>query len=143
MNKADQAMAKSPISGRYCGRCPMENEPTWATGTRSKHWRESGTVLLELLSVAWGCGYCSANDIRSRELITESNVIGAVFKQLRKCGLEQTETRVAPQWQKAHSRPLYIWQVKDHDLLESKIKEIKALLGVVAVDANGQERLAL
>lgn len=117
-------------------------EPTWATGTRSKHWREAATILNELLEAAYMSDKCSANDIKSRVLITESNVIGAVFKRLRGCGLEQTETRIEPTWKQAHSRPLYVWCVVDRALLVSRIDSVRDLLGV-GVEANGQGKFAI
>jgi len=118
------------------------SEPTWATGTRSKHWREAATILAELLEAAYFSDKCSANDIKSRELISESNVIGAVFKRLRGCGLEQTNERIEPTWKQAHSRPLYVWRVVDRALLLNNKALIDDLLGV-GVEANGQGKLAM
>jgi len=120
----------------------VNNEPTWATGTRSKHWREAATILAELLEAAYFADKCSANDIKSRELISESNVIGAVFKRLRGCGLVQTNERIEPTWKQAHSRPLYVWRVVDRALLAEKIEQVRDLLGV-GVEANGQGKLAM
>jgi len=78
----------------------VNNEPTWATGTRSKHWREAATILAELLDAAYFADKCSANE------------------------------RIEPTWKQAHSRPLYVWRVVDRALLASRIGIIRDLLGV-------------
>jgi len=67
-------------------------------------------VLCQLVRAGLSKGYCSANDVITRDL-RESNVIGGVFSCLRNLGFVQTNRRLPGKHASQHSRKVFIWEL--------------------------------
>ena len=110
----------------------MNNQEPWLVGIIEKRTPDVLRVLSELVAAGLKRGYCSANDVISRDL-AEPNVIGATFKTLKRLGFRQLDTRIAPKHESQHGRKVFVWELEH----PSKAREfLKAVSGVLVGPAN-------
>lgn len=102
---------------------------SWAAGIINKRTPEAIRALSYLLEAGLRAGECSATDIPDGLTFTEPNVIGAVFKLLKRCGYVQDRTRwVKPRTSRKHGRPVPVWILADRWKAETVLQRIRAVL---------------
>ena len=90
----------------------MKDPGSWVDGIIKKRTPNVLLVLSQLVEAGLAKGYCSANDVTSREL-PEPNVIGATFKTLRSLGFRQLDERLEARFESQHGRKVFKWRLEE------------------------------
>jgi len=101
--------------------------PTWLSGIITKRTPDVLKVLAELVEAGLSRGYCSANDVKSRDL-PEPNVIGATFKTLRHLGFRQLDERLEARFESQHGRKVFKWQLDEPHKAREFLAAVRASL---------------
>ena len=92
----------------------MDNDKNegWLEGIIAKRTPDVLLVLSQLVEAGLSHGFCTANDIKTRDL-REPNVIGATFKTLRGLGFRQLDERVDAKHESMHGRKVHKWTLDE------------------------------
>jgi hypothetical protein len=110
---------------------------SWCRGIIRKRTPDAVTALMAVLNHARAHGQVSAADI-DLPRFAEPNVIGAVWKLMRRCGLRKTGQYVKCAQARKHSREVPVWEVWDYQMLDSVVTQFRRLM--LGCDPNGQGR---
>lgn len=107
-------------------------DPVWLVGIITKRTPDVLRVLSELVEAGISRGYCSANDVQSREM-AEPNVIGATFKTLKKLGFRQLDERLEPKYRSQHGRKVYKWELVEPQKARQFLTAVRSKLLTVGM----------
>jgi len=107
-----------------------EPDPTWMTGLIAKRTPDVLTVLSQLLEAGLAKGYCSGNDVATRDM-KEPNAIGATFKTLKRLGFRQSDERIKPKYPSQHGRKVHKWMLDEPYKAKEFLRQVRGKLIVV------------
>lgn len=113
---------------------------SWLIPLLQKRSLDGMRILCDLLEAGILKGECSANDIREISL-SQPNIIGGVFKILKKFGFKHTERRIKTIAARKHSRRVDVWELENHMLAMKASGEIKKILLDAAFKTAEQKEL--
>jgi len=100
---------------------------TWLKPLLAKRSPDAMRVLCDLLEAGLRKGECSANDIRDIQL-EQPNIIGGVFKIIKKFGFIHTERREVMKRKKRHGGRVDVWELADRSKAENAVTKLRSIL---------------
>ncbi len=100
---------------------------TWLRPLLAKRSPDAVRILCDLLEAGIRKGECSANDVRDTHF-EQPNVIGSVFKIIRKFGFIHTERRIKTVIKRKHSRRVDVWELADRSKAENAVTKLRSIL---------------
>ena len=93
----------------------------------SKRTPDAVRILCDYIEAGLRKGYCTANDIRTREF-QERNIIGGATKCLPQVGFVKSDRYIKATHQKAHGRMIAVWELRDRGKAESYVNALRVHL---------------
>ena len=101
----------------------------WLQPMLCKRSPDAIRILCDLLEAGIRKGECSALDVRDVKF-EQPNIIGGVFKLLKKFGFTHTDRRIKSEVKRKHSRRVDVYELTERSKAEQALQNMRSWLGI-------------